>query len=256
MQASAQVPIGEPAPSAGSADTVPSPCEQEELKRIRAAYDRRKRFIPPGRYARSNPFNLYSLHEREAAMARLLRTAGLASLAGVRILDVGCGRGDTLRQLLEYGAEPARLFGVDLLEEHVQHARRLGPHLRILCGNAAHLPFADSSFDLVLQFTLFTSVLSGPVKQAIAGEMSRVLADHGKLLWYDFAYNNPKNADVRGIGKAEIRGLFPGFPVRLRRITLAPPLGRVVAPLSPALYYLLAQFRPLCTHYLCLLEKR
>ena len=37
--------------------------------------------------------------------------------------------------------------------------------------------------------------------------------------------------------------------------TLAPPLARTLAPLSPVLYYLAAQMRFLCTHYLCLLQK-
>ena len=229
--------------------------ERAELARVRAAYDRRRRRIPPGRYERSNPASLCNLQEREVAMADVLRAAGLISLAGLRILDLGCGRGGTLRQLLEYGAEPANLFGTDLLEEQLHYASRLAPHIPVVCANAARLPFPDGAFELVIQFTVFTSVLSKQVKQAIAAEMRRLLVDGGKLLWYDFAYNNPKNPDVRGIGKAEIRTLFPGFSMRVRRLTLAPPMGRVAASLSPALYFLLAKVRPLCTHYLCLLEK-
>lgn len=237
-------------------DAPPTPAvQQEELERIRAAYARRKRAIPAGRYARIHPGNLCSLHEREQAMAAWLRAPGLESLRGLRILDLGCGPGAALRQLLEYGAEPARLFGVDLLEERVQQAQRLGPHLQWACGNAAQLPFPEASFDLVLQFTLFTSVLNEQVKRAMAGEILRVLAPRGKLLWYDFAYNNPKNADVRGIGRAEIARLFPRCSTKLRRITLAPPLGRLVARISPALYHALALVQPLCTHYLGVLEK-
>ena len=71
----------------------------------------------------------------------------------------------------------------------------------------------------------------------------------------DFSFNNPKNPDVRGIGKREIQALFPGLEMKTRRITLAPPLGRIVAPFSIVLYYLLSRVRPLCTHLLCLLRK-
>ena len=93
------------------------------------------------------------------------------------------------------------------------------------------------------------------MKRAMAAEMVRILAPQGRILWYDFSYNNPKNPDVRGIGKREIQALFPGLEMKTRRITLAPPLGRIVAPFSIVLYYLLSRVRPLCTHLLCLLRK-
>ena len=206
---------------------------ESELERIRAAYDRRDRSLPAGRYARIERANLCCAHERELAMADLLRSTGLISLKGMRILDLGCGRGSMLRQLLEYEAEPSLLYGLDLLENRVETACHLSPNLHFLRGNAAQLPFPDASFQFVTQFLLFTSILDEDFKRAIAQEISRVLPAGGKLLWYDFAYNNPKNSDVRGIGRAEIKNLFPGWRLVLRRITLAPPLGRLIGRLSP-----------------------
>ncbi|HWZ46013.1 MAG TPA: class I SAM-dependent methyltransferase [Candidatus Saccharimonadales bacterium] len=226
-----------------------------EHERVRAVYERRRLSIPVGRYARIDPFTLCSTHEREEGMASLFRSEGVASLTGLRILDVGCGQGAMMRQLLEYGAAPELLVGLDLLEEKVSGAQRLAPHLQAICGSADSLPFPDSSFDLVLQFTLFTSILNQEVKSAMAAEMTRVLAPGGRILWYDFSFNNPRNPDVRGIGKREIRGLFPGLPMKIRRVTLAPPIGRAVAPFSTVLYWLLSRVRPLCTHLLCLLRK-
>ena len=230
------------------------PTLEEELERIRAAYDRR-RSIPSQRYARTDPFTLYSLHEREQEFAALLRTEGLTSLTGLRVLDVGSGGGEPLRQLLEYGADRELLVGIDLLPERLELTQYRAPHLPVVCGSADRLPFRDQSFDLVMQFTVFTSILDDDLKRAVAAEMTRVLAPQGRILWYDFSYNNPKNPDVRGIGKREIRELFPGFSMKTKRITLAPPLGRVVAPVSVALYYLLSRIRPLCTHYLCMLQR-
>src|SRR6266852_7511118 len=226
-----------------------------EDERVRAVYARRREFVPVDRYARTDPFTLCRAHEREEEMASLLRSEGLTSLAGLKILDVGCGRGDTMRQLLEYGAVPQLLTGIDLLEDKVNLARSLAPHLQVICGRATRLPFPDSSFDFVLQFTVFTSILNEHVKRTIAAEMARVLVPGGRIFWYDFSFNNPKNPDVRGIGKREIRALFPGFQMKTRRVTLAPPLGRVIAPLSIVLYYSLSRVRPLCTHLLCLLQK-
>jgi ubiquinone/menaquinone biosynthesis C-methylase UbiE len=236
-------------------ETEPAPASNPKLERIRAAYDRRKKNVPAGRYDRVRAAQLLILQEREQAMAALLRRSGIESLRGLRILDVGCGLGATLRQLLDYGAEPSRLFGLDLLRDRVHAARSLAPHLQFSCGNAAELPFPDGSFDLVLQFAVFTSILDAAMKQAIAREILRVLAKRGNFLWYDFIYNNPANPDVRGIRLAEIQRLFPGCSIQLRRITLAPPISRGIARFSPALYFSLAQVRPLCTHYLGLIQK-
>ena len=85
--------------------------ESDELEaRVRAAYDRRRQKGVAERYARSAPFELCALHERELRMMSLLRQAGL-DVRNKRILDIGCGAGSTLRLLLEYGAKPENLFG-------------------------------------------------------------------------------------------------------------------------------------------------
>jgi ubiquinone/menaquinone biosynthesis C-methylase UbiE len=229
--------------------------ERREIDRLRRTYEERSHSKLAQRYLRTNPGHLYALHEREAAMADLLRSAGLRSLAGLRILDVGCGTGATLRQYLEYEADRERMWGIDLLPEFVEKARSASFNLQVVCGSASKLPFADSRFDFVSQFMLFTSVLDPAMKIQIAGEIDRVLTPGGKLLWYDFAFNNPSNPDVRGIQLAEVHRLFPGYSMTSRRITLAPPLGRAIGRLGPTLYYLTSKMRFLCTHYLCLLKK-
>ncbi len=229
--------------------------EHRELQRLRNAYDHRSRSVAADRYSRTNPGHLFALHEREVTMAAMLREDGLRSLASLRVLDVGCGRGATLRQYLEYDADPSRLWGIDLFPPFVEQARSSSPGLQIICGSASRLPFQEGSFDFVSQFMLFTSVLDDDVKHRIAEEISRVLVPGGRFLWYDFAFNNPANSDVRGIGLAEVRRLFPGFSMKHRRITLAPPLGRAIGRFGSTLYYLASTIRPLCTHYLCFLRK-
>ena len=230
--------------------------KQRELQRLLGTYERRTHSVIAERYSRSNPGHLFALQEREAAMAAMLHADGLRSLAGLRILDVGCGRGATLRQYLEYDADPSRLWGIDLFPAFVDEARATSPGLQIICGSASDLPFPDHTFDFVSQFMLFTSVLDVDMKSRIAREIDRILVPGGRLLWYDFAFNNPANPEVRGIRLGEVRRLFPAFSVTYRRITLAPPLGRAIGHLGPAIYHLASVIRPLCTHYLCLLKKR
>ena len=183
-------------------------------------------------------------------MAALLSSAGLRSLSGLRILDLGCGRGATLRQYLEYEADPDQLWGIDLLPEFARRAQSGSLNLQAVCGSASELPFPDGSFDFVSQFMLFTSVLDSDVKHSIAREIDRVLVPGGRLLWYDFAFNNPSNPNVRGIRLGEVRQLFPKFSMMSRRITLAPPLGRTIGHLGPVIYFLTSKCRFLCTHYL------
>jgi ubiquinone/menaquinone biosynthesis C-methylase UbiE len=227
-----------------------------ELERIRSVYARRRKEICRDRYSLLNPFDLLSMQEREEGIVALLRASGIQSLTGQRILDVGCGRGNLLRRLLELGAEPGLLHGVDFLREYVHEARRLSPHFEILQCNAAQLPFANASFELVNQSTVFSSILCPQMKQGVASEMLRVLKPGGSMFWYDFFVDNPRNSDVRGVRKQEIYRLYPGCDIQLSRITLAPPIGRFVAPYSSLLYDLLSRTKILCTHYLGLIKKK
>lgn len=228
---------------------------QDLASRVQAVYSRRDQHLPVGRYSRFVPRELCGQHEREHTLISLLWRLGVTDLSTMRILDVGCGRGATLRLFLEYGAKPANLFGVDLLSDRVDQARELNSKINFQQANATAMSFGDQVFDLVVQFTTFTSIPDLEARIQVANEILRVLVPGGKLLWYDMAYNNPNNADVKGISPSEVRKLFPGCRIFGKRITLAPLLGRVIARFSYPLYHLLAQIPFLCTHYACIIEK-
>jgi len=228
---------------------------QSEAERVRTAYGKRQRENVSERYSQFLLCNLLFTQERDLALMDLLRSAGVHTFAGSRILDVGCGGGGLLRHLLEFEAEPRRMFGIDLLIERIHEAHDLSPNFQFLCGSASQLPFPNATFDFVFQFTMFTSILRKEIKQAAANEILRVLRPKGIFIWYDFSYDNPRNPDVRGIGRREMFRLFQGCRIRCRRITLAPPLARLVARGSAFLYRLLSAPKVLCTHYLCLIEK-
>jgi len=74
-------------------------------------------------------------------------------------------------------------------------------------------------------------------------------------MWYDFTVNNPRNRDVRGVPVTRIRELFPEGKLRVRRLTLAPPLARAITRVHPRLYPVLNTCVWLRTHVLAWVEK-
>jgi ubiquinone/menaquinone biosynthesis C-methylase UbiE len=164
-------------------------------------------------------------------------------------------RGGELRNFIRYGASPENLFGIDLLPDRIGIAKKISPNIDFRCGDASEIPYEDESFDMVLQFTVFTSILDKGMKRSIATEMLRVLKPDGIVLWYDYHMNNPKNPDVKGVKKQEIYELFPGCLIDLKRITLAPPITRLLARHSWFACYLLERLKVFNTHYLGVIRK-
>jgi ubiquinone/menaquinone biosynthesis C-methylase UbiE len=226
-----------------------------EEARIRAAYAKREE--DDARYSWFSPGYQFMAHERERRLLALLRRHDCEDLAAKKILDVGCGTGQWLRDFIKWGARPENITGIDLLPDRVARARRLcPPAVRIQCASAAALPFSDARFDLILQATVFTSILDRDLKQRVANEMMRVVKPEGFVLWYDYHVNNPWNSDVRGVKQEEIARLFSDCRIELKRITLLPPLARVLARYSYMVCHLLEKLPPLCTHYLGVIRKR
>ena len=227
-----------------------------ETQRIVAAYERRKRTVPPDRYSVFNRGDTLDFQELEREILAVLDREHFDLSGEKLILEVGCGTGVWLREFVKWGALPEHLVGIDLLPERIEKARKLCPcGVTLECGNAARLEFPNNCFDLVLQSTVFTSILDRSLRHAVAAEMLRVLKPNGFIIWYDLYWNNPRNPDVRGIRGREIRELFCGCQVRLRRVTLAPPIGRFIARYSLLLYMLLSRTKILCTHYFGLIRK-
>lgn len=196
-----------------------------EHERVRAAYSRRPQSDP--RYSWFNPSHVFTIQGRERATLRCLRRHGLEHLADKKILEIGCGEGFWLRELVKWGADSSRTHGMDLLQERVRFAKCRGPaHLPLVCGSGANLPYPDGTFDLVMQSTVFTSILSTEIRRRVAMEMIRVTRSGGAILWYDYFRNNPRNRDVKAVTATEVHELFPKCAIDLERVTLAPPLAR------------------------------
>ena len=226
-----------------------------ELARIAAEYERRDREVSDDFYSWNRPANLL-LHEQTVrGCIRLLDRASFFPLRGRMIADIGCGDGTWLPEFVQWGADPVALYGIDLSVRRVERARLRLPQADLRTGSASELPWPDESFDLVTQFTVFTSILDPALKRAIAREMLRVLRPGGAILWFDFRVGNPRNSQVRGVPAAEIRSLFAGCRIDLVPVSPAPPLARLVAGCSRPLAELLYAVPLLRTHYAGLIRK-
>jgi len=227
----------------------------DELERIKKAYEKRKIEQKDKVYSYFNKGSLFIIHQREKALLYILNKFNYSDLTNKKILDVGCGTGGTLRRFIDYGAKPENLYGIDLLEDRIEVAKQLNPKINFICGDSSNLQYPDDYFDIVMQFTVFTSIYDVELKKKIASEMLRVLKVDGIIVWYDFHIDNPKNPDVKRVKKNEIHSLFPNCEIFLKRITLAPPIARKIAPFSITLCQILEKIPFLCTHYLGIIQK-
>lgn len=228
-----------------------------EIERIRKAYEGRIEKGLIGRYSLFYPGELYMLQRREEETLRLLCRQGLTDLRNRRILEIGCGRGTRLFDWLRWGAKPDGLYGIDLMEAFIGEARESLPRAHFNVASASQLPFRDGEFDIVVQSTVFSSILDAALRRAVADEMVRVAGPHGVILWYDFRYPSFRNSDVSPVSACDIKALFPGRTIAFRSLTLLPPIARRLAPLSIFACRILEKlFPPLRSHLVALIREQ
>lgn len=202
-----------------------------------------------------NEGNLFIFQEREYNFIKLLKKCGIYDLRESRVLDVGCGSGLELNNLIKFGAIPKNLFGIDIRHEAIFRAKATNPDINYIIADARYSPFKNSVFDLVLQYTLFTSVLEEDFKKEIAREILRVLKISSLIIWYDFFLKRPFKKGVKSIGKKEIKKLFGDCNYYFYRITFIPPLARFLCPISHFLCCFFELLKLFNTHYLVGIKK-
>ena len=125
-----------------------------------------------------------SLHRHMKWKRRAARSCCAGTENACSILDVGCGTGDMLRLLHEERPE-AKLTGLDFSPNMLREAEKNLADidaLRLIEGDAMHLPFEDALFDCaVISFALrntadYAQVLS---------EMVRVVRPGGRICVID-----------------------------------------------------------------------
>jgi len=115
-------------------------------------------------------------------------------LEGKKILDVGCGTGDTVLELTKKVGSKGKAVGIDFSEEGIEKAKKKAVELGLekvtefRVADAEELPFKDNYFDVVISECV---VCLTPDKQKALSEKTRVLKPGGKIVMHDVVSRAP-----------------------------------------------------------------
>jgi ubiquinone/menaquinone biosynthesis C-methylase UbiE len=178
--------------------------------------------LPPSLYTEEyfltacEGYDVFIESEGEHLSRRLRDAFAVADVrAGMRVLDLGCGRGEILRHCMRLGVEA---YGMDYAPVATQmsrqviaaeQARAAADHpdappapAGVSLADAKQLPFPDGHFDRVLMFDVVEHLFPWELHRAML-EVRRVLKPGGRFIvhtapnrWYD-AYAYPWVRRVR-----------------------------------------------------------
>lgn len=218
---------------------------------IARKYANRDAGVVRERYSFANPEIHTQNYRRRLVLATGLHNRFGRDLSDLDVLDVGCGAGGTLRDLVAWGATASRCVGVDLLPDRIAAARELAPRgLRFIDGDASGVE--ASQFDIVLMQTVLSSLQSQD-RVRVAQQAWSLVRPGGLLIVFDMRTRNRRNPDVSPITKAEIDRLLPEAVVTSKSLILAPPIARRLRRLPQTALLALEAIPVLRTHrfYLC-----
>ncbi|MBZ0288024.1 MAG: class I SAM-dependent methyltransferase, partial [Anaerolineae bacterium] len=146
-------------------------------------------------------YNEFNASEGEHLSRRLASAFRLAEVRpGMRILDVGCGRGEILRHCAQLGADAIGIdyaaVAVNLSHQVIGGLDGVTPgRTTVAQADAKTLPFPKGAFDRVLMFDVVEHLHPWELHQAML-EVHRVLKPDGRFvihtapnIWYDrYAY--------------------------------------------------------------------
>lgn len=200
--------------------------------------------LPEKRLARrsfeqaAQSYDAAAVLQQEVAQ-RLLERLDLMKLEPARILDLGCGTGHCIPELMSR-YKSADIVALDIARPMLEQARRRGRWLRrprCVCADAERLPFEGGSFDLVFSNLMLQWCID--IDAAFA-ELQRVLRPGGLLLFTSFGPDTLKelrdswaqvdghahvNAflDMHDVGDSLVKTRFADPVMDVEKITLTYP---------------------------------
>ncbi|MCL5267728.1 MAG: methyltransferase domain-containing protein [Bacteroidetes bacterium] len=138
-------------------------------ERLRAYYDR---------FFESSEFRHYDEGATRKILRSLVRKAGVGE--GKTVLDLGCATGFYTDQFRHLGMSSV---GIDISSVGVSKARAKYPDLPFVVGDAARLPFKQSSFDILfMSGCSLTNTRDFPAIQSFFGSLTDYILKGGALV--------------------------------------------------------------------------
>lgn len=127
--------------------------------------------------------NIIDYHCRQLeCFGELLENLQLNSF---KVLDFGCGSGRLIRDLIEFGVKTDSIRGLEIDQKLIDQAFNFLPIDIYHKFNGIEIPFSDSTFDMVCQSTVFSSIADDNFRHHLAQELLRVTKKEGYILWWD-----------------------------------------------------------------------
>ena len=125
---------------------------------------------------------LRAVSQRRIETPRLIGRRG--SLAGKRVLEIGCGRGVGVEILLSLGAEHVTGFDLDpnMIALAEKRLETFGDRARVFVGDAEAIDAPDGCFDAVVDYGVIHHI---PQWQKALREIARVLKPGGIFYFED-----------------------------------------------------------------------
>lgn len=160
-------------------------------------------------------FTLLSDFMKWSCIFGSLFSTGHADLPNYKILDAGCGNGNALRTVIEFGAKPTNCYGIDISSKAIEYARENSPAgLTYDTGLIHDIPHENETFDLIFCFGVLIHILDDDYIRKIASEFKRLIKKTGmvcvivsneKVIWGSPISHITRNFDF---SKNELANIF------------------------------------------------
>ena len=229
----------------------------DETSAVRERYARRDGDAQ--RYSLLNPEALFRTQERQRAIADLFVRIGLRDVSEIRLLEIGCGTGANLLEFLRFG------FNRSICKASIC-SRRTSNVRAACCRSAPHTSWRRSGRRPGQRFQ------PGARTSSTRRRSSRLCSTPGfqqrlaDVMWEScptgrrgavvrLHSQQPTQPGCARRSRAPDTPIVPGGRFRMRRVTLAPPLARLVARIHPKLYAPINSCPWLRTHVLAWIGK-